>query len=99
LFSAPETTVLAKSLDHSGVLEALHGEHIVAYGGTPSSSWALLVEEPWESVATPLFNTTLFTVCFIQESVRLLYKNILIQSDLNAELFRKRIRQPLARNL
>ena len=73
LFSTRGDALLSKSLDHPGVREALRGEsgtlyspaedgeHVVAYSGVTPTGWALLIEEPWESVSTPLLNTTLFT--------------------------------------
>ena len=51
--------------DHPGVMEALRGEtgttytqvgkseHVVAYSPIASLGWALVLEEPWEMVATP----------------------------------------------
>ena len=73
LFSTGDDALLSKSLDHPGVREALRGEsgtlyspaddgeHVVAYSSIAPTGWALLIEEPWESVSTPLLNTTLFT--------------------------------------
>lgn len=58
------------SADHPGVAEALrgesgtayfqtdHGEHVVAYSPVDPVGWALIVEEPWEHVASPLLTTT-----------------------------------------
>ncbi len=57
---------------HPGVSEALRGEsgttyvdvdgseHVVAFSPVQSTGWALVIEEPWESVANPLLNTTQF---------------------------------------
>lgn len=55
---------------HPGVAEALRGEsgttyvqvedseHVVAFSPVQPTGWALVIEEPWESVANPLLNTT-----------------------------------------
>lgn len=56
--------------DHPGVSEALNGnsgsvylqlggsEHVVAYSPIESVGWALIIEEPWEVVTSPLLRTT-----------------------------------------
>ncbi len=56
---------------HVGVAEALRGsvgstflqtptgEHVVAYGPVRPLSWALVIEEPWERVASPLLRISL----------------------------------------
>lgn len=55
---------------HSGIEEALANksgaeyiqvgekEHVVAYGPIASVNWALVIEEPWETVASPLLRVT-----------------------------------------
>ncbi len=55
---------------HPGVAEALRGEsgttylqvgeseHVIAFSPITTVGWALVIEEPWESVSTPLLNTT-----------------------------------------
>jgi len=55
---------------HPGVNEALQGasgtfymqsqgiEHVVSYSGVQQLDWALVMEEPWEAVATPILTTT-----------------------------------------
>jgi len=55
---------------HPGVNEALQGEsgtfymqnqgieHVVSYSGVQPLNWALVMEEPWEAVATPILTTT-----------------------------------------
>lgn len=55
---------------HPGIAEALRGEsgatyiqvdkseHVVSYAPVPSLGWALVLEEPWETVATPTLRTT-----------------------------------------
>jgi len=55
---------------HPGVNEALKGlsgtfymqnqgiEHVVSYSGVQPLNWALVMEEPWEAVATPILTTT-----------------------------------------
>lgn len=72
LFSTKGNTPLVDPLSHPGVLEALRGEGgafyitedgvelVMAYQGVKPLGWALIIEEPWESVTTPLLNTTLF---------------------------------------
>jgi methyl-accepting chemotaxis protein len=56
--------------DHPGVAEALRGEsgatyvhvgdseHVVTYSPVAPVGWALVLEEPWETVATPTLRTT-----------------------------------------
>ncbi len=58
--------------DHAGVAEALRGEqgilylptgdgeHVVAYSPVSPPGWALVVEEPWEMVVTPVLSNTQF---------------------------------------
>jgi signal transduction histidine kinase len=58
------------SSDHPGIAEALRGEsgttyfqiegseHVVAFSPVQLVNWALVIEEPWESVANPILNTT-----------------------------------------
>ena len=55
---------------HPGIAEALRGEsgttyvqvdegeHVIAFSPILPTGWALVIEEPWESVANPLLNTT-----------------------------------------
>ncbi len=55
---------------HPGVAEALRGEsgtiylqvasneHVVAFSPIQPMGWALVIEEPWDSVSSPLLNTT-----------------------------------------
>ncbi len=55
---------------HPGVIEALAGqsgaiflpvedrEHVIAFSPVEPGDWALLIEEPWEAVASPLLRTT-----------------------------------------
>ncbi|MBC8506477.1 MAG: hypothetical protein H8D34_16570 [Chloroflexi bacterium] len=55
---------------HPGIAEALRGEsgttyvqvaeseHVIAFSPIQPIGWALVIEEPWESVANPLLNTT-----------------------------------------
>jgi hypothetical protein len=56
--------------EHPGVTEALSGnggtaylpvagtEHVIAYTSVPPLNWALVVEEPWEAVDSPLLRQT-----------------------------------------
>lgn len=39
-------------------LPAQGGEHVVSYSPIPLTGWALVIEEPWEAVITPLLRTT-----------------------------------------
>lgn len=60
----------APPADHPGVAEALRGEsgatylqaggdeHVVAYSPVPPLGWALVIEEPWEALASPLLRAT-----------------------------------------
>jgi signal transduction histidine kinase len=34
------------------------GEHVVAFSPIPSVGWALVLEEPWEAIASPMLQTT-----------------------------------------
>lgn len=55
---------------HPGIDEALRGksgttyisvdgsEHVIAFSPVILTGWALVIEEPWDSVANPLLNTT-----------------------------------------
>jgi len=55
---------------HPGIAEALRGEsgatyiqvknseHVVSYAPIPPLDWALVLEEPWDTVATPTLRTT-----------------------------------------
>ncbi len=61
---------IEKITAHPGVAEALRGEsgttymqvaeseHVIAFSPIPPTGWALIIEEPWESVSNPLLNTT-----------------------------------------
>lgn len=61
----------AEPLTHPGVRDALNGEsgssyvkvtgdeHVVAFSPIQPTGWALITEEPWESVTSPLLNTSL----------------------------------------
>ena len=56
--------------NHPGVEEALQGlsgtfymqdqglEHVVSYSGVSPLQWALVMEEPWQAVATPILTNT-----------------------------------------
>lgn len=56
--------------NHPGVEEALQGfsgtfymqdqglEHVVSYSGVQQLQWALVMEEPWQAVATPILTNT-----------------------------------------
>lgn len=61
----------ADPLSHPGVRDALSGEsgssyvkvsgdeHVIAFSPVQPTGWALITEEPWESVTSPLLNTSL----------------------------------------
>lgn len=64
-------TSTANALSYPGVPDALRGEsgttyrpagdgeHVVAFSPIPPRSWALVIEEPWEAVNSPLLRTSL----------------------------------------
>lgn len=65
------TPLAGESLEtHSGIEEALAGnsgtryipaqggEHVVAFSSISPTGWALVIEEPWEAVSSPLLRTT-----------------------------------------
>jgi len=68
LGAPPDPTDL---LDHPGVRPALQGEqgssfipgadgeHVVSYSPIQPTGWALVIEEPWETVSSPLLNLSL----------------------------------------
>lgn len=70
LFSIRTPTQNNDLTNHPGVEAALQGqngstfmqtsnsEHVVAYAPVTPVSWALVIEEPWSSVASPLLQTT-----------------------------------------
>lgn len=70
LFHVGELVLSGNPLEHPGVGEALHGEsgttyllvdgseHVVAFNPVPPTGWALVIEEPWDSVASPLLRYT-----------------------------------------
>ncbi|MCF6278704.1 MAG: histidine kinase dimerization/phosphoacceptor domain-containing protein, partial [Anaerolineales bacterium] len=72
LFSLRDDAPPGEPLSHPGIAEALRGEsgalyvpaddgeHVIAYSGVTPVGWGLIVEETWETVTTPLLNTTLF---------------------------------------
>jgi signal transduction histidine kinase len=65
LYNSGSFSNTGKISDHPGVMEALRGEsgttyvqvggseHVVAYSPIAPIGWALVLEEPWELVATP----------------------------------------------
>jgi signal transduction histidine kinase len=67
--SSPDSYGIAPAT-HPGVDEALQGlsgtlymqdqglEHVVSYSGVQPFGWALVMEEPWQAVATPILTTT-----------------------------------------
>jgi two-component system sensor histidine kinase UhpB len=64
------TTSNENAADHPGVAEAMRGEsgstyvnvgdseHVVAYSPIAQLDWALVIEEPWEMLASPSLRTT-----------------------------------------
>lgn len=71
IFQQGTSHLVQDPVQHPGVAQALagssgadhlhdeHGEHIVAYSPIPLVEWALVIEEPWEMVASTLLETTL----------------------------------------
>jgi two-component system sensor histidine kinase UhpB len=65
-----EISSTENAADHPGVAEAIKGqsgstyldeggsEHVVAYSSIPQLDWALVIEEPWAMVTSPLLRTT-----------------------------------------
>jgi signal transduction histidine kinase len=43
----------------SSFLPAADGEHVVAFSPVQPTGWALILEEPWETVASPVLNLSL----------------------------------------
>lgn len=70
LFRVGELPLSDIPKEHPGVGEALHGEsgttylmvagseHVVAFNPVLPTGWALVIEEPWDSVASPLLRYT-----------------------------------------
>lgn len=71
LYSIGNTIPDHINASHPGVMEATKGEsgasyfpvnggeHVIAYSSVPLLDWGVVVEEPWESVSSPLLDTTL----------------------------------------
>lgn len=70
-YTGQDSNLLEQDLkNHPGVEEALNGisgatfmdapqgEHVVAYSPVSPMNWGLVIEEPWEIVATPLLRIT-----------------------------------------
>jgi signal transduction histidine kinase len=84
---------------HPGVAEVLAGEsgaayfpingneHVTAYSSIPLVDWGVVIEEPWESVSSPLLNTTLLAP--------LVFVPVLILSVIALWFGARRIVQPL----
>jgi signal transduction histidine kinase len=99
LFSTGSTTKNSNLTTHPGVEAALQGqngstftqsgssEHVVAYSPVAPVGWALVIEEPWASVASPLLRTT--------EYVPLLIVPLLILMLIALLFVTRRIIQPL----
>jgi signal transduction histidine kinase len=70
LYQAGHSIVPFSISTHPGIAQALEGisgatylpvdgkEHVIAYSPIPLVDWALVVEEPWATVATPLLDLT-----------------------------------------
>lgn len=70
LFQIGAMTDIEDPLSHPGVKAALQGEsgaifaqsggseHVVAFSPVPQVGWALVIDEPWETLASPLLQTT-----------------------------------------
>ena len=66
LFTSGSLDLIERSEKHPGISEALlgesgttyfvaeDGEHVVAFSPVPPTNWALVIEEPWHTVASPL---------------------------------------------
>lgn len=92
----PESTGLE---ENPGVIAALHGEsgttfidvngreHVIAFNPVLPTGWALIIEEPWESVASPLLRYT--------ESIPIILVPIFILTLAALWLSTKQIVQPL----
>lgn len=93
--SLPEDDVV----NHPGVAEALRGEsgttyfsvdgseHVVAFSPVSPVGWALVIEEPWDAVASPLLRTT--------EAAPLMMVPVLVVAVLALWLAARQIVQPL----
>lgn len=72
LYEGGEFSYSGEISDHPGVAEALRGEsgaqylmvgkeeHVVAYSPIAPLGWALVLEEPWEMVESPILRTSQF---------------------------------------
>ncbi|HEX2995896.1 MAG TPA: cache domain-containing protein [Anaerolineales bacterium] len=70
LYQQGESLLQVDVFNHPGVQEALRGEtgriytpdksaeHVVAYTAVEWMNWGVLIEEPWEQVASPVLETT-----------------------------------------
>ncbi len=70
LYRAGPTHADENSSAHPGILDSLNGqsgvaytpsssgEHVVAFSPIPSIGWGLVIEEPWEVIASPYLRTT-----------------------------------------
>jgi signal transduction histidine kinase len=70
IYQIGELPVSEGAANHPGIAEALRGEsgttyiqimdseHVIAFSPIQPTGWALVIEEPWESVTNPLLNTT-----------------------------------------
>jgi len=75
--------------DHPGVVQALRGErgrngfqsngkeYVYAYSPVEPTGWALVIQEPWETVSSPLLNTTLLLPLLILIPVILLAMTVI----------------------
>jgi len=72
LYQTGDNFPLEDLSQHPGLADALRGEsgatyiqidrseHVIAFSPISPTGWALLIEEPWELVTSPLLNTTQF---------------------------------------
>jgi two-component system sensor histidine kinase UhpB len=75
--------------DHPGVVQAFLGErgrndfqldgkeYVYAYSPVEPTGWALVIQEPWETVSSPLLNTTLLLPLLILVPVILLAMTVI----------------------
>jgi len=54
----PGVDAAIKGQNGSTFMQSGSSEHVVAYSPVPPLGWALVIEEPWSSVASPLLQTT-----------------------------------------
>ncbi len=73
LYSSGAGTLENDPMHHPGIAEGLAGqsgatyvqaegdEHVIAYSYIPATGWAIVIEESWEAVASPMLQTSQIT--------------------------------------